>query len=67
MTMSSIKKLNKLQMWCGEEESFKNGFQYHGAKTGRYAGRGPQPQNLARGYDNDLDIVMGRLAVGAKI
>ena len=67
MTMSSVKKLKKTVEWCGGQDTIKNGFQYHGAKTGRYAGRGVQPQNFARGFDHDLDIILSRAIVGAEI
>jgi len=67
MTMSSVKKLVKTVMWCDGEDTIKNGFQYHGAKTGRYAGRGVQPQNFVRGFDNDLDIILARAIIGAEI
>lgn len=53
---ASIKKLKKAVGWSGGESYIRNGFQYHGAKTGRFAGRGVQPQNLPRGFSKDEDI-----------
>jgi DNA polymerase len=67
LTMSSVKKLKSLKSMCAGQPYFRNGFQYHGAKTGRYAGRGAQPQNLARGYSEDLDIILARVLLGAKV
>jgi len=67
LTMASVKKLKSLKAMCAGQPYFRNGFQYHGAKTGRYAGRGAQPQNLAKGYSQDIDIIMARLLLGAEI
>ena len=65
--MASVKKLNKLIASCPEGCWLRNGFQYHGSKTGRYAGRGVQPQNLPKGYDTDGDIIMARLRLGLEL
>jgi DNA polymerase len=67
LTMASVKKLKSLKAMCAGQPYFRNGFQYHGAKTGRYSGRGAQPQNLPRGFSEDIDIIMTRLLLGAGI
>ena len=45
---SSIAKLERLIDWCGDDNRVRGMLQYHGATTGRWAGRGPQPQNMPR-------------------
>jgi len=59
-TMASVKKLKKIKQSCAGQPWLRNGFQYHGAKTGRYAGRGAQPQNFPRGFKKDSDIIEAR-------
>lgn len=58
---SSVAKLSKLQDYTDDGDPVARGvLQYYGAnRTGRWAGRGPQPHNLprpARGLDVDLAI-----------
>ena len=67
MTMASIKKLDKLKAVLAGDNRMRNGFQYHGSKTGRFAGRGVQPQNLPRGFSHDIDIIICRLMMGLEI
>jgi len=64
LTLASIKKLNKLKDSCAGDPWIRNGFQYHGSKTGRFAGRGVQPQNLPRGFKDDAEIEWARMVVG---
>lgn len=46
---SSTAKLSKLLEWTGEDGNARYMFQFGGAsRTNRWAGRGPQPQNLPR-------------------
>lgn len=50
---SSVAKLDKLLSWAPGGRA-RGMLQYHGATTGRWAGRGPQPQNMPRpkaGFD----------------
>lgn len=47
---ASIKKLTAMEVFCDPTEGIAQGqFLIHGAHTGRYAGRGVQPQNFTRG------------------
>jgi len=48
---SSLKKLVKMKLLCCEDGTIKDQFQYSGSHTGRWAGRGVQPQNLFKGWD----------------
>ena len=50
-------KLDAMQMRCDDEGRIRELFQYHGAHTGRWAGRGVQLQNLKRSPKNMEDIV----------
>ena len=53
---SSLAKLTKAWVLSDMQDVVRNSFQYHGAKTGRFAGRGVQPQNMPRGFKKDEDI-----------
>jgi DNA polymerase len=48
LSKSSTKKFPTMLDRCCGDERLRSLLQYHGAKTGRWAGRGPQPQNLPR-------------------
>lgn len=43
---SSVKKLYSLRHWVNSDHRARYLLEYHGAQTGRWAGRGPQPQNM---------------------
>lgn len=45
---SSTAKLEAMLGRAGSDWRLRGMFQYHGATTGRWAGRGPQPQNFPR-------------------
>lgn len=45
---SSTAKLETMLSRAGEDGRLRGMFQYHGANTGRWAGRGAQPQNYPR-------------------
>ena len=47
--MSSIKKFQAMVDCADADGRVRGAIQYHGARTGRYAGRLIQPQNFARG------------------
>ena len=47
LSSSSVKKLFSIQQYRAEDNRVRGLFQYCGAeRTGRFAGRGPQPQNM---------------------
>lgn len=46
--LTSAAKLDAIKNLAGEDGRVRNVFQYHGAGTGRWAGRGIQPHNLTR-------------------
>ena len=48
LSLSSIKKLDAMQRLGSADNRIRGSLLYHGADTGRWAGRGLQPQNLPR-------------------
>lgn len=49
LSMASVKKLYSIQSRLNSDGRVRDNFVYHGADTGRWAGRGVQPQNLPSG------------------
>ena len=45
---SSTAKLTAMRSRAGQDDRMRGLFQYHGASTGRWAGRGPQLHNMTR-------------------
>jgi len=45
---ASAAKVEALQAWRGADGRVRGTLQFHGAATGRWVGRGPQPQNFKR-------------------
>lgn len=57
LSRSSIKKFNAMQVSAGVADRVRGLFQYYGAnRTGRWAGRNVQLQNLKRNNLKDLDL-----------
>lgn len=52
---ASTSKYLAMQNLAGHDNRARGVFSYHGAQTGRWAGRGFQPQNLPRPAFNDAD------------
>jgi DNA polymerase len=52
---ASTSKYQAMQNLAGHDNRARGVFSYHGAQTGRWAGRGFQPQNLPRPAFNDAD------------
>lgn len=46
LSLSSVKKLQAILARTSQDSRVRGLFQYYGANTGRFAGRGAQPQNL---------------------
>lgn len=49
---ASLSKLQTMLHLCCDDGTMKDQFQYSGAHTGRWAGRGSQPQNFVKGWDD---------------
>lgn len=47
---ASLKKLLTMNQLCCDDGTLKDQFQYSGAHTGRWSGRGVQPQNFFKGW-----------------
>lgn len=61
---SSVGKYSTMLDWSDPRDHRVRGMlQYHGASTGRWAGRGPQPQNLPRVSDKILWAVEAAIDV----
>ena len=58
MSKTSVKKYTKMQDMACDDGRVRGVFQFYGAGTGRWAGRGVQLQNLTKHYidDNALDL-----------
>lgn len=53
----AVDKYDAFKRWADPVDHRARGMtQYHGATTGRWAGRGPQPQNFKRPEDGDADL-----------
>ena len=61
---ASVRKINSLVNGCGEDGRHRGMFQYHGASTGRWAGRRFQPQNIKRPLNKDADTIVKALMTG---
>jgi DNA polymerase bacteriophage-type len=61
---AAVKKIEALLARAGEDGRVRGAFRYHGASTGRWAGEGPQPQNLKRPAVNDLNAAIAAVATG---
>ncbi len=51
---SSTKKYVAMLARCASDNRIRDILRYHGANTGRWAGVGIQPQNMARGFTQDM-------------
>jgi len=54
LSKSSISKFEAMVRMAGEDNRIRGTLLYHGASTGRWSGRGIQPQNFIRGSVKDL-------------
>lgn len=62
---SSVAKIKSMLDYADEDDDRMRGlFLYHGASTGRWSGRGPQPQNLPRGTVEVTDGLLDKLRTG---
>jgi DNA polymerase bacteriophage-type len=58
---ASTAKIEALLAWRGADNRVRGSLVFHGASTGRWVGRGPQPQNFKRssaGIDAKIEAVM---------
>ncbi len=60
MSKTSVKKYNKMHDMMCADERLRGLFQFYGAGTGRWAGRGVQLQNLTKHYISDTELDIAR-------
>lgn len=61
---AAVKKFSGLYERLGVDNRIRGTLVYHAASTGRFAGKGFQPQNIARGSIKDTDSLFKALAEG---
>ena len=61
---AAVKKVAALLDRVGSDGRVRGSFIYHKASTGRWAGTGPQPQNLKRPEIDDVDAAITAVATG---
>ena len=61
---AAVKKIAALLERVGSDGRVRGSFQYHKASTGRWAGSGPQPQNLKRPEVDDVDAAIAAVSTG---
>lgn len=57
LAKASVSKLDAMKRWACKDSRVRGAFQYYGASTGRWAGRGIQPQNYPRDSFKEEDIL----------
>ncbi|MDF0051433.1 DNA polymerase [Staphylococcus pseudintermedius] len=60
MSKTSVKKYNKMHDMMCVDERVRGLFQFYGASTGRWAGRGVQLQNLTKHYMSAVELDIAR-------
>lgn len=60
MSKTSVKKYNKMHDMMCKDQRVRGLFQFYGAGTGRWSGRGVQLQNLTKHYISDTELDIAR-------
>ncbi len=55
LSRTSVKKYEAMELLAGRGDRARGLFRFYGASTGRWTGRGIQPQNLPQNHLKDLD------------
>ena len=61
---AAIKKIDALLDRAGSDDRVRGAFEFHGAATGRWTGKGFQPQNLKRPVVEDVDTAVAAISSG---
>jgi DNA polymerase bacteriophage-type len=61
---AAVKKITTLLNRAGSDGRVRGAFVYHKAGTGRWAGAGPQPQNLKKAEIGDIDAAITAISTG---
>lgn len=62
---TSVAKYTAMKNMAGKDSRIRGLYMYHGANTGRWSGKGIQPQNLPRGVFTDVDVALKLIKDGA--
>lgn len=65
LAKSSVTKLVAMEAMAMDDSRIRGTLLYHGASTGRYSGRGIQPQNYPRGTVKDVENIFDALELGS--
>ncbi|WP_432721114.1 DNA polymerase [Staphylococcus shinii] len=63
MSKTSVKKYDKMYQMACNDNRVRGMFQFYGAGTGRWAGRGVQMQNLTKHSMTDVDLDIARESI----
>lgn len=63
MSKTSVKKYDKMYQMACNDNRVRGMFQFYGAGTGRWAGRGVQMQNLTKHKMTDVDLDIARESI----
>lgn len=66
LSKTSVKKYTKMQDMACSDGRVRGVFQFYGAGTGRWAGRGVQLQNLTKHYISDTSLDIARQLIAAQ-
>jgi DNA polymerase len=61
---ASVRKLDRLLVSAGTDNRLRGTLRFHAASTGRWSGRGYQPQNLKRPETKDIDAAVDAILAG---
>jgi DNA polymerase bacteriophage-type len=61
---AAAKKIVALLDRAGDDDRVRGSFVYHAAATGRFSGEGPQPQNLKKAEEKDIEAARVAVATG---
>jgi DNA polymerase len=61
---AAARKIDAFLQRCDADGRIRGALQYHAASTGRWGGRGVQPQNLKRPLIEDVDAAVAAIATG---
>lgn len=67
LSLSSVDKFDAMLRSVEPDDRIRGAFQYHGAQTGRWAGRIVQLQNLPRGFFSEKEYLNGTVESVIKI
>jgi DNA polymerase len=61
---ASTRKLDRLLKSVDNDSRLRGSLRFHGSATGRWSGRGYQPQNLKKPETNDIDAAVSAVLSG---